>query len=359
MNRHLRIMALRLRSLWRGADLDRELDEELRDHVERQVERQRRRGHDARASASFGAPRDRRCRAAQGGNARHARGVGDRVPDQRPAAGVPPTPEAARLCRDGDPVAGARHRRQHRDLPTPERARVPAAAGARAARARRGAAHRRRTQRPAHRPQRAAVAAAVSGAAAAASRRSRRCWPSATRASISPTRAKFVTSRACGCRARSSRRSAWPRRSDASSGQPTIDRSADIPGAVISHALWQREFGGRADVLRQSIPFDGQRVPIIGVTPPSFFGVEVGRQFDVALPLCSSGFELRNHWWLARSGGSNPGGRATQAQAHVQGLLPGIQRDTVPATYRPEEIDTYVAMRADLRRRLGRRLAAA
>ena len=38
MNRHLRIIALRLRSLWRGADLDRELDEELRYHVERQVD---------------------------------------------------------------------------------------------------------------------------------------------------------------------------------------------------------------------------------------------------------------------------------------------------------------------------------
>ncbi len=166
---------------------------------------------------------------------------------KRPAAGVPATPEAARLCRDGDPVAGARHRRQHRDLPTPERARVPAAAGARAARAGRSAAHRRRTQWPAYRPQRAAVAAAVIRAAAAASRRSRRCWPSPTRASISPTRARFVMSRACGCRARSSMRSAWPhvigtphRR------QPTTDRTADIPVAVISHALWQREFGGRA-----------------------------------------------------------------------------------------------------------------
>lgn len=38
MNRGLRILALRLRSLWRGADLDRQLDEELRYHVERQTE---------------------------------------------------------------------------------------------------------------------------------------------------------------------------------------------------------------------------------------------------------------------------------------------------------------------------------
>jgi predicted permease len=131
---------------------------------------------------------------------------------------------------------------------------------------------------------------------------------------------------------------------------PADDRpKCGYPGAVISHALWQREFGGQPDVLQRSIPFDGQRVPIIGVTPPSFFGVEVGRRFDVALPLCSSGFELRNHWWLAAIGRLKPGWTRQQAQSHVQGLLPGIQRDTVPATYRPSEIDTYVSMRADLR----------
>ena len=131
---------------------------------------------------------------------------------------------------------------------------------------------------------------------------------------------------------------------------PADDRpKCGYPGAVISHALWQSEFGGRPDVLQQSIPFGGQRVPIMGVTPPSFFGVEVGRQFGVAMPLCSSGFELRNHWWLAAIGRLKPGWTREQAQSHVQGLLPGIQRDTVPATYRPAEADTYVAMRADLR----------
>ena len=131
---------------------------------------------------------------------------------------------------------------------------------------------------------------------------------------------------------------------------PADDRpKCGYPGAVISHALWQREFGGRPDVLQQSIPFAGQRVPIIGVTPPSFFGVEVGRQFGVAMPLCSSGFELRNHWWLAAIGRLKPGWTREQAQSHVQGLLPAIQRDTVPATYRPAEVDTYLSMRADLR----------
>ena len=140
LDRLLQIVRLRLRSLVAGAAVDRELDEELRDHVERQVEAHIARGmtpEEARTLAlrALGGVEQRK------EEMRDARGrVGDRVPDPRPAAGVASAAEAARLCRDGDPVAGARHRRQHRDLPAAERACVPAAAGARAARARRGAA---------------------------------------------------------------------------------------------------------------------------------------------------------------------------------------------------------------------------
>ena len=58
-------------------------------------------------------------------------------------------------------------------------------------------------------------------------------------------------------------------------------------GAVISHALWQRQFGGRADVIGQTLHVGDEIVPVIGVAPASFFGVDVGRRIEVALPLCS------------------------------------------------------------------------
>jgi putative ABC transport system permease protein len=59
----------------------------------------------------------------------------------------------------------------------------------------------------------------------------------------------------------------------------------DGPVVVISYRLWQRRFGGAANVV--GMPLTVERVPftIVGVTPPEFFGVEVGRGFDVALPL--------------------------------------------------------------------------
>ena len=60
---------------------------------------------------------------------------------------------------------------------------------------------------------------------------------------------------------------------------------AEGPVAVISYGLWQRRFGGAAGVVGQPLVVDGVAVTIVGVTPPEFFGVDVGRAFDVAVPL--------------------------------------------------------------------------
>ena len=60
-----------------------------------------------------------------------------------------------------------------------------------------------------------------------------------------------------------------------------------VRGVVISNAFWQRDFGSRSNVVGSKLSLDGHPFEIIGVTPPSFYGLEVGRNFDVAVPLCS------------------------------------------------------------------------
>src|SRR6185503_16451437 len=47
------------------------------------------------------------------------------------------------------------------------------------------------------------------------------------------------------------------------------------PGAVLSYGFWQREFGGDPGALGRSVTLDGHRLPIIGVTPAMFSGLEV------------------------------------------------------------------------------------
>jgi putative ABC transport system permease protein len=59
------------------------------------------------------------------------------------------------------------------------------------------------------------------------------------------------------------------------------DRAGGAPAVVISYGLWQRRFGGAADVLNKSINLDSRPYTIVGVLPRAF---EFLRADDVYLP---------------------------------------------------------------------------
>ncbi|HMF77172.1 MAG TPA: ABC transporter permease [Bryobacteraceae bacterium] len=115
-------------------------------------------------------------------------------------------------------------------------------------------------------------------------------------------------------------------------------------GAVLSYAFWQREFGGDPGVLERTVSLDGYPIPVIGVTPPSFFGVQVGSRYDLAVPICAdrllakdkrSRIPMSAAWWLSIMGRLKPGWTAVSATAHLHTLSPGIMRATLPAGYVP------------------------
>jgi putative ABC transport system permease protein len=121
------------------------------------------------------------------------------------------------------------------------------------------------------------------------------------------------------------------------------------PGAVISYPFWQREFGGDAQVLGKKLSLDGRPIEVIGVTPPEFFGVEVGRNFDVAVPLCAeplingenSHTAKRHHWWLAVIGRLKPGWTIERATAQAVAMSPAVFESTVPPNYRADAAKYY------------------
>jgi predicted permease len=125
-------------------------------------------------------------------------------------------------------------------------------------------------------------------------------------------------------------------------------------GAVLSHSFWQREYGGDPGVLSRTVSLDGHPIPVIGVTPPSFFGVEVGNRYDVAIPLCADRLlaedkkgriPIEHAWWLSMMGRLKPGWTVERANAHLHALSPGIMRATVPPTYKPDAAKRYLANR--------------
>jgi predicted permease len=60
---------------------------------------------------------------------------------------------------------------------------------------------------------------------------------------------------------------------------------AESPVAIISRALWMREFGGDPSVIGRSIQTGGQIFEVIGVAPPGFAGTQPWRGIDLWLPI--------------------------------------------------------------------------
>ncbi|MGC1415194.1 MAG: ABC transporter permease [Candidatus Acidiferrum sp.] len=122
------------------------------------------------------------------------------------------------------------------------------------------------------------------------------------------------------------------------------------PGAVISYSFWQREYAGEQGVIGRTITLNRQPFEIIGVTPASFHGVEVGRYYDVAIPLCSepmlsgedSMMKNRSGWWLASMGRLKPGWNIESATAQLRAISPGLFEDTLPTDYNPEQTKRFL-----------------
>jgi predicted permease len=132
-------------------------------------------------------------------------------------------------------------------------------------------------------------------------------------------------------------------------------RGCGSPGIVLSDSYWQREFGGRSSALGRTITLEGHPFEIVGVTPRSFFGVEVGRGFDAALPLCAEPLvtqekpriEDRQQWWLAAIGRLQPGWTVERASAQLATIARGVFETTLPSQYDAVDAKRYLGFRLE------------
>jgi predicted permease len=123
------------------------------------------------------------------------------------------------------------------------------------------------------------------------------------------------------------------------------------PGVVLTYGFWQSRFGGTPAAIGQPMVLDGRSFDVIGVTPPSFFGAEVGRSFDVAVPLCAeplfrgelSGLGRPDSWFLDIMARLAPDWTVARAQGQLEAISPGVFASTLPPTYPPEMAQAYEA----------------
>jgi len=64
------------------------------------------------------------------------------------------------------------------------------------------------------------------------------------------------------------------------------------PEAVLSYGFWERRFGGDPAVIGHVIHLNSYPFTVVGVSPPSFFGLARGTDYELRIPILPAGREI-------------------------------------------------------------------
>jgi predicted permease len=126
---------------------------------------------------------------------------------------------------------------------------------------------------------------------------------------------------------------------------------SDGPVAVISHRFWLRHFDGAATAIGRTVTLENVPFTVVGVMPPEFFGADVGRTFDVIVPLNTEPMVSRNESRLALPGTPflnivarlKPDQTLDAATEGVRGVRQQILAATLPPDWPKNAQDEYRA----------------
>jgi predicted permease len=114
-------------------------------------------------------------------------------------------------------------------------------------------------------------------------------------------------------------------------GPEDDERPNGHPVAVLSYNYWKRRFGRNSSALGRTISLSGVPFTIVGVAPPEFFGLEVGRAADIFVPVMMQptvmpaaenwlGASLSRNFWLTIVGRLRRDVTPQQAVGALSGL---------------------------------------
>jgi putative ABC transport system permease protein len=132
------------------------------------------------------------------------------------------------------------------------------------------------------------------------------------------------------------------------------DRPGCAPRAVLGHAYWRRAYGGSPAAIGQTITLASHPVEIVGVAPAGFLGLDVGRTFDLVMPICADPvfsddgkgrLQAGTDWWLTMFGRLAPGWTLDRANAHLAAISPALFQSTLPSNYPAVSVPKYLKFR--------------
>jgi predicted permease len=117
---------------------------------------------------------------------------------------------------------------------------------------------------------------------------------------------------------------------------PSDDQRGCPSVAVLSYSFWQRRYGGAKSAIGRTTSLDRHPFQVIGASAAGFYGANVEREFDVAVPICAITIfhpeekPLDSWWWLQIIGRVKPGVSAEQMKAHLSVLSIPITAAALP-----------------------------
>jgi predicted permease len=127
--------------------------------------------------------------------------------------------------------------------------------------------------------------------------------------------------------------------------EPQDEGGCQVTGVVVSYPFWKSQMGGEPITPGSTIIANGQPLRVLGVTPPSFFGMVVGDRFDIAYPACTPPNVQADEFVVTVMGRLKPGWTLKQATEYFDALSPGLFQKTEPVGYSAEALKTWKAFR--------------
>jgi predicted permease len=127
--------------------------------------------------------------------------------------------------------------------------------------------------------------------------------------------------------------------------EPQDEAGCELSKVVASYSYWKTQMGSQPITPNTTILVEGRSVQVLGVTPPSFFGLVVGDRFDLAYPTCIPPDVRREVFNLSVMGRLKPGWDLARASQYFGALSPGLFESTAPTGYQAETVKQFKSFR--------------